>query len=129
MGNQASYEQVPSPAPCGFDLRLPDDGSQSIDVELYQCSQYFAAHSLLLRGEWNSSDWKSRNAVLTAIDMRDGAVIGEPVWLFVRCHSQACALSALRARVRVSSVWLSTCVGLWSCAWQRKNALACRPSL
>ena len=86
MGNHASYKKVPSPAPYGFNLSPCEEGSKSFKVKSYWCSQYFAAHSLLLRGESSNPDSESRNAVLTATDIRDGAVIGESVFSFVAIH-------------------------------------------
>ena len=79
MGNYASNKQVPSPVPHTIDLRYRDDESKNVEIKKYWCSQYFAAHSLLLRGEWNNPEKNSRNAMITAIDIRDGAVIGNSI--------------------------------------------------
>ena len=52
-------------------------GDKKFKVEGYSCSKLMTSVNVLLQGEWQNFQKKTRNALITAICMNTGTLIGK----------------------------------------------------
>ena len=51
--------------------------NKKFEIRGYSCSRFITSMNLILQGEWGNTNKKSRKALLIAIDMKTGKLIGE----------------------------------------------------